>query len=310
MGCWVGIDVAKASLDVATWPATEGWTTGQREAELTALVARVTALAPHLIVLEASGGYEAVLAGQLAAAGLPVAVVNPRQVRDFARAIGQQAKTDALDAQVLALFGARVQPAARPLPDAATQDLLALVVRRRQLVEMLGAERNRLALARPAVRRHVQAHVRWLERQLATVETDLTTTIQQSPVWRAREDLLRSVPGIGPTTAQALIAHLPELGQLADRAIAALVGVAPFAADSGRQRGVRQIRGGRTAVRLPLYMATLVATRRNPVIAAFYQRLVAAGKPKKLALIAAMRKLLIILNSMLRHQQPWRTHPA
>ena len=305
MAGWVGIDVSKASLDVATWPVTETWTTGQSEADVTALVVRVTALAPQLVVLEASGGYEAVLASQLAAAGLPVAVVNPRQVRDFARAIGQYAKTDALDAQLLALFGARVQPPARPLPDGAAQDLLALVVRRRQLVEMLGAERNRLALARSPVRRHVQAHVRWLERQLATVETDLTDAIQQSPVWRAREDLLRSVPGIGPTTAQALIAHLPELGHLADRAIAALVGVAPFAADSGRQRGVRQIRGGRTAVRLPLYMATLVATRRNPVIAAFYQRLVAAGKPKKLALIAAMRKLLSILNSMLRHQQPW-----
>ena len=310
MDLYVGIDVSKATLDVATWPTTRQWTARQAAGDRSELIRDLAALAPRLIVLEASGGYEAVVAGELAAAGLPVAVVNPRQVRDFARATGQRAKTDALDAQLLALFAARVQPPARPLPDAATQDLLALVVRRQQLVDMLGAERNRLAVARPAVRRTVQAHVRWLERELQQVDTGIAALIEASPVWRVQDDLLRSVPGIGPTTAQALLAHLPELGRLSHRAVAALVGLAPFAADSGRRRGVRQIRGGRPAVRRPLYMAALVATRHNPVIAAFYRRLVAAGKPKKLALIAAMRKLLVILNSMMRDGQPWRDAAA
>lgn len=305
MECYVGIDVAKASLAIATWPDAAQWTTSQTEADLSALVARLQTLAPRLIVLEATGGYEAVLAGQLSAARLPVVVVNPRQVRDFARALGQQAKTDPLDAQVLALFGARVQPAVRPLADAATQDLLAQVTRRRQLIEMLGAERNRLDLARPPVRKALRAHIAWLERQLASLDDAIGTAIRHSPVWQAREDLLRSVPGIGPQTARALIAHLPELGQLSHRALAALVGVAPFAADSGRQRGVRTIRGGRVAVRAPLYMATLTATRYNPAIAAFYRRLVTAGKPKKLALVAAMHKLLTLLNSVVRHGRRW-----
>lgn len=305
MDCYVGIDVAKASLAIATWPGQDQWATSQTEADLSALVARVQALGPRLIVLEATGGYEALLAGQLAAAGLPVVVVNPRQVRDFARAVGQQAKTDPLDALLLARFGERVQPAVRPLADAATQDLLAQVARRRQVIEMLGAERNRLDLARPPVRKALRAHIAWLERQLATLDQDITAAIKASPVWQAREDLLRSVPGIGPQTARALIAHLPELGHLSHRALAALVGVAPFAADSGRQRGVRTIRGGRVTVRAPLYMATLTATRYNPVIAAFYRRLVTAGKPKKLALVAAMHKLLTLLNSVVRHGRRW-----
>jgi transposase len=210
----------------------------------------------------------------------------------------------------LALFGARVQPPVRPLADAATQDLLAQITRRRQLVEMLGAERNRLGLARRPVRKPLQAHITWLERQLVTLDEDIAAAIHASPVWRAREDLLRSVPGIGPQTARALIAQLPELGHLSHRAVAALVGVAPFAADSGRRRGIRTIRGGRAAVRAPLYMATLTATRYNPRILAFYQRLVAAGKPKKLALIAAMHKLLTILNSVVRHNRPWTTQAA
>lgn len=310
MDRYVGIDVAKASLAVATWPDDTQWTTTQTEADVSALVTRLSALAPRLIVLEATGGYEALLAGQLAAAGLPVVVVNPRQVRDFARALGQLAKTDPLDAHLLALFGARVQPEVRPLADAATQDLLAQIARRRQLIEMLGAERNRLGLARRPVRKPLQAHIAWLERQLATLDDDIAAAIRDSPVWQAREDLLRSVPGIGPQTARALIAHLPELGHLSHRAVAALVGVAPFACDSGRQRGIRTIRGGRAAVRAPLYMATLTATRYNPVIAAFYQRLVAAGKPKKVALIAAMHKLLTLLNSIVRHSRPWEPHTA
>jgi transposase len=305
MECYVGIDVAKASLAIATWPDDTQWTTTQGEADLSALVVRLQAVAPRLIVLEATGGYEAVLAGRLATAGLPVVVVNPRQVRDFAGALGQQAKTDPLDARVLALFGARVQPPVRPLPDAATQDLLAQITRRRQLVEMLGAERNRLDLARRPVRQPLQAHIAWLERQLRTLDDDIAAAIRESPVWQAREDLLRSVPGIGPQTARALLAQLPELGHVSHRVVAALVGVAPFARDSGRQRGVRVIRGGRPAVRAPLYMATLTATRYNPRIAAYYQRLVAAGKPKKVALIAAMHKLLTLLNSVVRHNRPW-----
>ena len=306
----VGIDVSKATLDVATWTSGEHWTTTQSEGDIRTLVERLRALAPQVIVLEASGGYEAVVASELALAGLPVAVVNPRQVRDFAKATGQLAKTDALDARLLAQFAARVQPVPRALPDPAAQDLVARVVRRRQLVEMLGAERNRLGLARRPITKQLRAHIRWLERQLDDVDTAIADAIQRSPVWRAREDLLRSVPGVGPATASTLLAHLPELGTLSHRALAALVGVAPFACDSGRQRGVRQIRGGRTAVRLPLYMATLVATRCNPTIAAFYQRLVARGKPRKLALVAAMRKLLIMLNSMVRDQRPWHTQMA
>lgn len=307
---YVGIDVAKASLAVATWPDDVQWTTTQTEADLSALVTRLQALAPRLTVLEATGGYEALVAGQLAAAGLPVVIVNPRQVRDFARALGQQAKTDPLDARLLALFGARVRPDVRPLADAATQDLLAQITRRRQLIEMLGAERNRLGLARRPVRKPLQAHIAWLERQLATLDDDIAAVIRDSPVWQAREDLLRSVPGIGPQTARTLIAHLPELGHLSHRALAALVGVAPFACDSGRQRGIRTIRGGRAAIRAPLYMATLTATRYNPVIAAFYRRLVTAGKPKKVALIAAMHKLLTLLNSVVRHNRPWATQAA
>lgn len=305
MAEYIGIDVSKASLEIAVWPSGAQWVTPQTDADINGLIEQLRDVSPALIVLEASGGYEAVVAGQLGLAGLPVAVVNPRQVRDFARAIGQWAKTDALDARVLAQFAARVQPTPRALPDSAAQDLLALVIRRRQLVDMLGAERNRLTIARPAVQRQLKAHIRWLERQLDDVEASITGAIRQSPLWRAREDLLRSVPGVGPTTASTLVAHLPELGQLSHRAIAALVGVAPFASDSGRHRGLRQIRGGRVAVRVPLYMATLVATRCNPVIAAFYRRLVAQGKPRKLALIAAMRKLLTILNSIVRDQRPW-----
>ena len=305
MDRYVGIDVAKASLAVATWPEDTQWTTTQAEADVSALVAQLTVLAPRLIVLEATGGYEAVVAGQLAAAGLPVAVVNPRQVRDFARALGQQAKTDPLDARVLALFGARVQPQVRPLADAATQDLLAQILRRRQLIEMLGAEHNRLGLARRPVRKALQAHIAWLERQLASLDDDIAAAIRESPVWQAREDLLRSVPGIGPQTARVLIAQVPELGTLSHRALAALVGVAPFAQESGRHRGVRTIRGGRAAVRAALYLPTVTAARCNPVIRAFYRPLLATGKPKKGALIAAMHKLLTVLNSMVRDGRAW-----
>jgi transposase len=234
-------------------------------------------------------------------------VVNPRQIRDFARATGHLAKTDALDARVIALFAEAVRPPARPLPDAQAQALGELVARRRQLVDMLGAEANRRRLVRdPQLQRRIAAHIRWLERALEDLETDLHDTIRASPVWRETEDLLRSVPGIGPITAFTLIADLPELGRLTRRKIAALVGVAPFNRDSGTLRGRRMVTGGRAPVRRVLYMATVTATRRNPAIAAFYQRLRAAGRPAKVALTAAMRKLLTILNAILRDHRSWQ----
>jgi transposase len=266
----------------------------------------VQTLAPTLVVLEATGGYETDVVAALALAGLPVAVVNPRQVRDFAKALGRLAKTDAIDATVLAQFGARVQPEPRPLPDAAHQALAALVTRRRQLVEMLTAERHRLPLAHGRIKQNLQAHIHWLEQQIHASNEDLRTCIRDSALWRATEQLLRSVPGIGPTTAACLLADLPELGRLTRRQVAALAGVAPLNRDSGTRRGLRTIWGGRAAVRGALYMATLVATRHNPVIRAFYQRLCAAGKPRKVAIIAAMRKLLTILNAMLKAQRPWQ----
>lgn len=302
---YVGIDIAKAQLDVAVRPSGQQWISVHDEAGIADLVPRLRALQPHLIVLEATGGREVPLAATLAAAGLPVAVVNPRQVRDFARAIGQLAKTDALDAQVLARFAEVVGPAPRPLPDAATQEFSALLARRRQLVGMLSAERQRMETALPAVQPHIQRHIVWLEANLSDLERLLRERVQASPLWRAREDLLRSVPGIGPTTALTLLADLPELGRLNRKAIAALVGVAPLSCESGTWRGRRIVWGGRARVRTVLYMATLVATRHNPVIRAFYERLCAAGKPKKLALTACMHKLLLILNAIVRHATPW-----
>jgi transposase len=304
--CFVGLDIAKDHIDVSVRPTEDGWQADQTEDGIGALIARVVALTPALVVVESTGGYETAVVTALAVAHVPVAVVNPRQVRDFAKAIGRLAKTDAIDAAVLALFAERVRPEVRPLPDEAHQELVALVTRRRQLLDMLTAERNRLATARRSVRASVQQHVRWLERRIHDADADLTTTIQQSPLWRATDDLLRSVPGIGPITSGLLIALLPELGALSRREIASLVGVAPLNRDSGQHRGRRVVWGGRASVRAPLYMATLVATRYNPVIRAFYQRLRAGGKPPLVALVAAMRKLLTILNAMLKHQQSWQ----
>lgn len=307
----VGIDVRKAELALAVHPSRERWTTGTAPAAIEDVVRRLEALAPQVIVVEATGGYELALVAACAAAQLPVAVVNPRQVRAFAQALGRTAKTDAIDADVLALFGARVQPEPRAIPDAATQALAALIARRRQLLEMLGAEQRRLAQALTAsVRRDLRNHVRWLERRLANIDDDLTGTIQRSPVWRVQEDLLRSVPCIGPTVARTLLGELPELGRLDRRAIAALVGVAPFNRDSGRWRGRRMIWGGRGSVRKALYMAALVATRHNATLARFYQRLRAAGKPPKVALVAVMRKLLTIVNAMVKHQSRWQPDAA
>lgn len=304
--CVIGIDVSKAELAVAVTPSGEQWTSATDQAAVDRLVARLAGLQPQLLVCEATGGYEMPLAAACAAAGLPLAIVNPRQVRAFAHALGRTAKTDAIDAVLLALFGARVQPTPRAVPDVATQRLAALVGRRRQLLDMLGAEQRRLPqAATPAVRRDVQAHIRWLERRVRDVDTDVTRAIEASPLWRVQDDLLRSVPGVGPVTARTLLADLPELGHVSRRAIAALVGVAPFNRDSGQWRGRRTIAGGRAPVRAALYMAALVASRRNPRLRAYYQRLRAAGKMPKVALVAVIHKLLTILNAMLHHHQRW-----
>jgi transposase len=302
---FVGIDVSKARLDVAQRP-TGRFTVPNTEAGFTQRLAHLAAEPPTLIVLEATGGVELPLTGALAAAGLPVVVVNPRQIRDFAKATGQLAKTDALDAQVLAHVADVVRPEPRPLPDAQTQELAALVARRRQLIEMLTAEKNRVASARVVVRKQLRAHIAWLERALDQANTALAEAIRQSPVWRKKDELLRSVPGIGPVLATTLLANLPELGTLTHKQIAALVGVAPLNRDSGTLRGRRTVWGGRAQVRAVLYMAAIVATRFNPVMRVFYQRLCAAGKAKKVALVACMRKLLTIVNAMLTQRTPWR----
>lgn len=301
----VGIDVAKASLEVAVHQSADRWTAEYTDPAVATLVARLTTLTPVLIVLEATGGLEVPLVGALAAGGLPVVVVNPRQVRDFAKATGRLAKTDTLDAAVLAHFAAAVQPPVRPLPDAATQGLAALVTRRRQLVGMLTAERNRLSCAPRVLRKELQAHIRWLERRITGVDTALDQAVRTSPLWRVQEDLLRSAPGVGPILARTLLAQLPELGTLSRKTIATLVGVAPVNRDSGMFRGRRQVWGGRAAVRAVLYMGTLAAVRCNPVLRAFYLRLRAAGKLPKVALTACMHKLLTILNAMMTHQQRW-----
>jgi len=304
---FVGIDVAKHRLDIHLRPSGESLTIDHDDENVAALVERLAALAPALVVLEASGGMEVRLAAALAAAGLPVAVVNPRQVRSFARAIGRLAKTDRLDAAAIAHFAEAVRPAVRPLADEATRHLQALMARRRQLLEMLIAERNRRQAAAPALHGRIDAHLRWLEEALAEIERDLDGAIRASPVWRAKEALLLSVPGVGPVSARTLLAQLPELGALTRRQAAALVGVAPFNRDSRKMRGKRAIWAGRAALRACLYMAAVAAARgSNPAIAGFYRRLHQAGKPAKLALTACMRKLVVTLNAMLRTNTAWK----
>ena len=302
---FVGLDVAKAQLDVVVRPSGERWSTTNDEVGVPQLVSRVRALQPTLIVAEATGGFERAAIAALAAAGLPVVVANPRQIRDFARATGQLAKTDRLDAAVLALFGERVRPTPRPLADAATQLLDALLTRRRQLVEMLVAEKNRLGFAPRPLHRGIRQHIRWLERQLDDVTAELAAQIEQSPVWRVQDDLLQSVPGVGPIVSCTLLGELPELGTLNHKQIAALVGVAPLARDSGTRRGKRMVWGGRAGARTALYLAALSGRRWNPVLRTFYERLRAAGKPTKVALIACARKLLTILNAMVRDRRHW-----
>ena len=288
---YVGIDVAKARLDVAVRPADDGWMVPNDDAGIRQLVSRLKTIAPAMVVMEASGGLELPLVAALAVEELPVVVVNPRQVRDFAKATGKLAKTDTLDAAVLAHFGEAVKPAVRPLRDAETQALSSLAARRHQVVSMLVSERNRLNVAATAVRPRIEAHIEWLQGELEDLDKDLRQTIRQSPVWREKDNLLRSVPGVGPQVSLTLLAYLPELGTLNRKQIAALVGVAPFNRDSGTLRGRRTVWGGRARVRAVLYMGALVAARCNPAIMDFYHRLLAAGKPKKLALTACMRKV-------------------
>ena len=302
---FVGIDVSKERLDVAVRPTGETWQVPYDAEGISSLTGCLRELAPHLVVVEATGGMELALAGELAAAQLSVAVVNPRHVRDFARAAGKLAKTDALDAQVLAHFAEAMHPEPRPLPDASTQELGALVARRRQLVEMITAEKNRVRTATQRIRPKVQEHIRWLQENLEDLDQDLGDFMRSSPMWKDKDELLQSTPGVGPVLAMTLLSGLPELGALNRGEIAALVGVAPFNRDSGTLRGKRKVWGGRGQVRAALYMAALVATRYNPVLRDFYQRLCAAGKPKKVALTACMRKLLTILNVMVKHHRHW-----
>jgi len=306
----IGIDVAKAELVIAARPSGERWTVANDERGVRTLLDRLTHERPELIVLEATGGYELLVVAALAAAALPVVVVNPRQVRDFARATGQLAKTDRIDAAILALFADRVRPVVRPIADEAAHELEALLARRRQLLEMLQAEKNRqgqvFGRSQRLVKKSLKAHLTYLERELRIADTDLGAMVRESPAWRERDDLLQSVPGVGPVLSLTLLADLPELGRLTRREIAKLVGVAPLSRDSGTFRGRRFVQGGRATVRAVLYMAALVATRRNAVIRAFYQRLIAVGKPKKLALVACMRKLLTMLNVIVRTHTPWR----
>ena len=302
---FVGIDVSKDHLHVAVRPTGEAWQVSYDSQGISDLVGRLRELVPQLVVLEATGGMELAVAGELAAANLPVVVANPRHVRDFARASGKLAKTDSLDAQVLAHFAEALQPEPRALPDADTQELGALVARRRQMVEMITAEKNRIRTATRRIRPKVQQHIRWLEENLEDLDQDLGDFIRSSPMWKDKEQLLRSTPGVGPVLSMTLLSDLPELGNLNRGEIAALVGVAPFNRDSGNLRGKRKVWGGRSQVRAALYMAALVATRYNPVLRAFYQRLCAAGKPKKVAITACMRKLLTILNVMVRDNCHW-----
>ena len=300
-GLFVGIDVSQDRLDLAVRPTGETRQVVYNPAGTEAMTEYLKELGPQLVVVEATGGLEMAVA----AAGLPVVVANPRKVRAFARATGRLAKTDALDAQALAHYGETLRPQPRALPDAATRELKALVVRRRQLVEMITAERNRLRMATRRVRPRVQEHINWLKENLAELDQDLDDTIRSSPIWKDQDRLLRSVPGVGPVLSLTLLSGLPELGALNRGEIAALVGVAPFNQDSGSFRGKRRVWGGRSSIRAALYMAALVATRCNPAIKDFYLRLCNAGKPKKVALTACMRKLLTILNAMVRDNRPW-----
>lgn len=307
---FVGIDVALATLAIGVWPEQRSWEIANTSDAIEQLVVELRALAPERIVLEGTGGLQAPVVAALGVAGLPVVVMNPRQIRDFAKGKGQRAKTDAIDALVLAEFGALHRPVLRPLADAETEQLSALVTRRRQLVEMRRAEEQRLARleaqhASRRVRADVAEHIAWLTRRVERVDDELGTLIEKSPLWHAQATLYQSVRGVGPVVARTLIAQLPELGQVSGKAVAALVGVAPFVRQSGVWRGRARIAGGRMEVRRVLYLAAMSGVRTNPVLNAYYTRLVERGKPKKAALVACAHKLLTILNAMARDQRPW-----
>jgi transposase len=308
--CFVGIDVAKDRLDVAVIPADENASIDYSEAEVAALIKRLKKLDATLIVIEATGGYEMELVAALAAKALPVTVVNPRQVRDFARATGTLAKTDRIDARVLAQFAEAIQPEVRQLKDNQARELDALILRRRQLIDMLVAEKNRLNRSDQSVRKDIQAHITWLKKRLKDTDDHIDDFIKSSPVWRATDELIQSIPGVGRVLSFTLLARLPELGRLDRRQIAMLVGVAPLNRDSGLYRGRRCIWGGRKDVRNVLHMTTLAAVQFNPVLTDYYERLCKAGKPKKVALTATMRKLLVIINAMVRNHTAWQSATA
>jgi transposase len=309
---FIGIDVSKAMLDIAVAPTGDAWSVPNSADGVQQLVAKLREISPRLVVLEATGGLERRAIAAVAGAALPVVAVNPRQVRDFAKATGKLAKTDAIDAAVLALFAERIRPEVRPLKDEQTQELEALVVRRRQVVDMITAEKNRLLAAPPSkrVRTAIGRIIKVLQTQLEEIDADLDDSVRGSPVWREKEDLLRSVPGVGKVLSRTLLSLLPELGTLGNKQLAALVGVAPLNRDSGTQKGRRFVWGGRAHVRAVLYMGALAATRFNPVIRAFHARMIAAGKLPKVALVACMRKLLTILNAMVRSKAPWTQESA
>jgi len=303
---FVGIDISKATLDVDSYPTGEPRRFLNDDASREELCEWLKKRTPTLIVMEASGGLEIPVAGMLAAAGLPVAVINPRQARDFAKAIGVLAKTDAVDAVVLARFAQAVRPAVRALKSEEAQELEAVLTRRRQIVDMITAERNRQITAQARIAKQIKGHIAWLEKRLDEANADLDQLIRKSPIWHHKSELLRSVPGVGRVVATTLLAELPELGTLNRRQVGALVGVCPFSRDSGSRRGKRLIWGGRSSVRAALYMAALCATRFNPVIKAFYQHLVGVGKHKKVAIVACMRKLLVTMNVMIRTDTSWK----
>jgi transposase len=307
---FVGIDVSKAWLDGAVHEQKEVWRVSNEETGIAHLVKTLKKLKPRLVVLEPTGGFEMLVVAELSQAGLPVAVVNAKRVRDFAKATGQMAKTDKLDAQVLAHFAAAVRPGIRSLRSEEEEHLTALLTRRRQVLDMLTVEKNRLVTVRAKMRPDLEAHIHWLSNSLKELDQEIEEFVKGSPSWKEKDTLLQSVPGVGPVTSATLLGMLPELGLLNRQAIAALVGVAPMNKDSGRKQGKRRIFGGRAAVRSVLYMAALSAKKHNPFIRTFYARLLQHGKEKKVALTACMRKLLVILNAMLRTNQPWRSQTA